>query len=121
METKTFSVAGVTFQWVNNMLGAIRFHVMCDRFASEAHADRGSRETFCYVMAYADDVDGLPIVDDKSTDNEFEDSYRAFAKLVKIEQWKETAAALDALKGTTANAEEKKDSALTPEEEADPN
>jgi len=121
MQTKTFSTGDVTFHWVNNMLGAIRFHVMCDRFANETHSDRGSRETFCFIMAYADSVDGLPYVDDKSTDDEFDEAYRAFAAMVSIEDWKATAAALDELKAPTANAVEKKDGALTPEEEADPN
>lgn len=121
MEEATFSINGITFHWRNTMLGAIQTAVMDKKFSSDDLADSGARWQFCQIMAYAESVEGLDKIGPSRSQDEFDSVYAQLAGMVTYDGWMEIVRALNDLKEPKADQIEKPDSALTPEEEADPN
>jgi hypothetical protein len=112
----------VVWHWRNSMRSVIRNVAMSAKFATEDHPDMSTRENFCAFMAYADDVDGLPLVDETSDLQAFEDVYHQYLDAISPSEWREAIAAMNTLFLPTANIIEKPDAAITDEEIAsDPN
>jgi hypothetical protein len=86
--------------------------------------DRGYRDHFCVFAARLGGVEGLDgwqPVDETATQEEFTACYLAFAEHVDFETFYALADAVADLKGPVADAVEKPEAALTPDEQADPN
>jgi hypothetical protein len=107
----------------NTMRQDIRFRLMEAKFANEKdHADYQERSNFCWFAARVIAVDGIDWrpVDESASEEKFKLSYYGLSDLVDDVTFLHCAMAVSEMKSRT-DAIEKPDSALTPDEEADPN